>query len=532
MDAFVTRTPGSRKRRIYSQSSTPGTQLLSQSSILNDTIEGPQNDIFVNSIHPSKDVPDELVPFLDGILRTEYVDRVTANNVECELSNVLSLLELGNEAETTIHGVQQIVFDEDMANDRYKLMEIDNNLLEYFTNPEREVIFRGGLEDELILCTDDKTFTVKEHNTTRTYLLFPEIKDVDYFNENNRKILHKTISQGVLKNILVLEEKKFPDIKKIEEYFKNNQIDTINQDTSEYVNQKRMITYQDLLNDIQISEKQLIEVLDKVPVFQDNNIYHWISDTYQEQLFNILINAFDDSRYKELTIDTINFDLLKECLPSHVKNGVIEWFLKNYCEKDDNTLSYLLIKDKFIIRCVKQLLRNIKSTKLETFKVLMSEILPVGLDFDVKKHIIGLAAIKTSVTGDVIYFIDINSLSTNVKTRIKQLFVLAEKWDCKDIQAFLIDICGDIKGCDEALIKYCRSVKTKESRVYVGMKLKMTAECNLGNILKLILAIILPPIGVFLDRGCDLNLLINIVLTLLGYIPGVIHAIWVIFFSA
>uniref|UniRef100_A0AAF5CVC7 Major facilitator superfamily (MFS) profile domain-containing protein n=2 Tax=Strongyloides stercoralis TaxID=6248 RepID=A0AAF5CVC7_STRER len=33
----------------------------------------------------------------------------------------------------------------------------------------------------------------------------------------------------------------------------------------------------------------------------------------------------------------------------------------------------------------------------------------------------------------------------------------------------------------------------------------MTAECNLGNILKLILAFIFPPLGVFLDRGCDLN---------------------------
>ncbi|CEF61223.1 Proteolipid membrane potential modulator family-containing protein [Strongyloides ratti] len=61
---------------------------------------------------------------------------------------------------------------------------------------------------------------------------------------------------------------------------------------------------------------------------------------------------------------------------------------------------------------------------------------------------------------------------------------------------------------------------------------KMTAECNLGNILKLILAFIFPPLGVFLDRGCDLNLLINIILTLLGFIPGIIHAIYVIFFSA
>ncbi|EFQ97139.1 plasma membrane proteolipid 3 [Nannizzia gypsea CBS 118893] len=46
-----------------------------------------------------------------------------------------------------------------------------------------------------------------------------------------------------------------------------------------------------------------------------------------------------------------------------------------------------------------------------------------------------------------------------------------------------------------------------------------------SDICKIILAIILPPIGVFLERGCGADLLINICLTILGYIPGIIHAL-------
>lgn len=45
---------------------------------------------------------------------------------------------------------------------------------------------------------------------------------------------------------------------------------------------------------------------------------------------------------------------------------------------------------------------------------------------------------------------------------------------------------------------------------------------------KIILAILLPPVGVFLATGVSLALLINILLTLLGWLPGVIHAIWII----
>jgi uncharacterized membrane protein YqaE (UPF0057 family) len=49
-----------------------------------------------------------------------------------------------------------------------------------------------------------------------------------------------------------------------------------------------------------------------------------------------------------------------------------------------------------------------------------------------------------------------------------------------------------------------------------------------SDICKIILAIILPPLGVFLERGCGSDLLINIFLTILGFIPGIIHALFVI----
>ena len=48
------------------------------------------------------------------------------------------------------------------------------------------------------------------------------------------------------------------------------------------------------------------------------------------------------------------------------------------------------------------------------------------------------------------------------------------------------------------------------------------------DIIRILLAIILPPLGVFLQVGIGLHFWINILLTLLGYVPGIIHAIWVI----
>lgn len=48
------------------------------------------------------------------------------------------------------------------------------------------------------------------------------------------------------------------------------------------------------------------------------------------------------------------------------------------------------------------------------------------------------------------------------------------------------------------------------------------------DILRIIAAILLPPLGVFLQVGIGLHFWLNILLTILGYVPGIIHAVWII----
>lgn len=50
----------------------------------------------------------------------------------------------------------------------------------------------------------------------------------------------------------------------------------------------------------------------------------------------------------------------------------------------------------------------------------------------------------------------------------------------------------------------------------------------LMDLVRIILAILLPPLGVFLQVGIGAQFWINILLTLLGYIPGIVHAVWII----
>ena len=49
-----------------------------------------------------------------------------------------------------------------------------------------------------------------------------------------------------------------------------------------------------------------------------------------------------------------------------------------------------------------------------------------------------------------------------------------------------------------------------------------------GDAIRILLAIVLPPIGVFLQVGLGLHFWLNILLTIFGYVPGIVHAVWII----
>ena len=48
------------------------------------------------------------------------------------------------------------------------------------------------------------------------------------------------------------------------------------------------------------------------------------------------------------------------------------------------------------------------------------------------------------------------------------------------------------------------------------------------DLLRILIAILLPPLGVFLQEVFGKHFWLNILLTILGYIPGIVHAVWII----
>lgn len=57
---------------------------------------------------------------------------------------------------------------------------------------------------------------------------------------------------------------------------------------------------------------------------------------------------------------------------------------------------------------------------------------------------------------------------------------------------------------------------------------RQTSPTLTRDIFRLVLAVVFPPLGVFLKMRLSAHFFISLGLTLLAYVPGLVHAIWVL----
>ena len=55
----------------------------------------------------------------------------------------------------------------------------------------------------------------------------------------------------------------------------------------------------------------------------------------------------------------------------------------------------------------------------------------------------------------------------------------------------------------------------------------MSSSTSTSDLLRVLLSVLLPPLGVFLQEGIGAQFWLNVLLTLFGYVPGLVHAVWI-----
>jgi uncharacterized membrane protein YqaE (UPF0057 family) len=87
-------------------------------------------------------------------------------------------------------------------------------------------------------------------------------------------------------------------------------------------------------------------------------------------------------------------------------------------------------------------------------------------------------------------------------------------------------------GADRSVASEDETAETPAGTDPAGVSLSRLLQpqpgARLMDVVRILFAIILPPLGVFLQVGLGLHFWLNILLTIFGYVPGIIHAVWVV----
>jgi uncharacterized membrane protein YqaE (UPF0057 family) len=83
------------------------------------------------------------------------------------------------------------------------------------------------------------------------------------------------------------------------------------------------------------------------------------------------------------------------------------------------------------------------------------------------------------------------------------------------------------RGTSAAFCRCLSGQRVVRTRRRFAPSVRLAPETRM-DLLRIILSVLLPPLGVFLQVGIGLHFWLNILLTILGYIPGIVHAVWII----
>lgn len=86
---------------------------------------------------------------------------------------------------------------------------------------------------------------------------------------------------------------------------------------------------------------------------------------------------------------------------------------------------------------------------------------------------------------------------------------------------------GTVPGAQAAYTDNSYSTSTVTPRAHHATT-DPTMSNGASDVLLLIMALLLPPVAVFLKRGCGADFIINILLCILGWLPGVLHGFYVV----
>ncbi|KAK9511157.1 hypothetical protein O3M35_005770 [Rhynocoris fuscipes] len=357
---------------------------------------------------------------------------------------------------------QVIYFAKKVEN--YKFLELDPDV-HGSLNEGCRVMFKGEPNDSVVLCTKDKTYEVKEAETSNSLLLIPGMKFVEDVpaTKSERQLEFKEIV-GIFHDYYEIKKIK-PRLSRLRTLLNRKPYKG-----KELEEDEQLVDYystEDLLKHVQASEDEIKQGLKEIDAFCLNGKWRLFEDNYHFRALSYMLNLLDENSWKinEVPLgETLEF--LNELLPKEIASHIVEMYLEPTGELNDDGDTLMQVKEEKTCRYLgAYLLRQAAKFSLKDFLDAWQDSVPEGLTTNLKQ-LAGIALYSMDTNPQLIWYFPEEDLPVDYNERFSLLFKQREKWTFDEIEPYVRKLATEKQSANAILTKFARASNVNGTKFY------------------------------------------------------------------
>ncbi|XP_064088191.1 sister chromatid cohesion protein DCC1-like [Macrobrachium nipponense] len=277
---------------------------------------------------------------------------------------------------------QTLEFTKDFGENQSKtlLFEVNSELLETLKKGDR-LILRGDAEAGAVLCTKNKTYEVREAETSNSLVLLPEFSFPGGMPVDGERSLINRQVHGIHYTYLEVRPCK-PRLQKLRQLLSERPFNGLENNDQEMEGERYCLN--DLLDRVQCSEEELDQALQDVEAYHCSFTGFWqiLDFDYRFKIVSDILNLIETNKWPLDSIPRIaTIRVLSETEPRAVISQCFEYYLKPVGKiTDEGDELYTLNDDKICRLCAEVLLKPAGKFNLSEFLTIWQQSVPEVLE--------------------------------------------------------------------------------------------------------------------------------------------------------
>ncbi|KAL1922885.1 uncharacterized protein VTP21DRAFT_9261 [Calcarisporiella thermophila] len=332
----------------------------------------------------------------------------------------------------------------------HRLIELPKDVEDALVNGQ-EIYIKGSPDDEAVLCTNDKTYALREVHLSNSLLL---TRPTEHLNPTHPPSPSYTIFDRLASTLELIPTR--PRTERL-----RTELAVYQGPDREPLDAPAGKTFHELLEVVQASEEELRSGLRELGGVEIEGRWRTLDKKYEHLVLDLVLQT---CIAEDLGLDAVRKSDVVRVMDE--PEFVIQHVLARYAEVVSEGV-YKLSREKVVRFMGQQLLRSQKDKRwpLDDFMLLWQKMVPD--EFTVSLDLLkGDYLLDTEVFHQYLNYFPRSELPIEPAERFRALFAERARWEAAELLPYVEDLAADKKKLDALLLKHCRSSKADGKTIY------------------------------------------------------------------